>query len=111
SMIETCSAIGEAIAKGEAGGAGASAGKIGLALFATAMGLLTAIPLVFTHVLFKDKIHKFELLMKSSGQKLITLVQNFKDGKLVPPPPPPGAALEARAAAAAGSPAVSAKKP
>ena len=32
------------------------AGAIGLALFATAFGLITAIPLVFSHVLFKDWI-------------------------------------------------------
>ena len=34
--------------------------SIGLALFATAMGLVTAIPLVFTHVLFKGWIANFE---------------------------------------------------
>src|SRR6516225_3159593 len=64
SMIETFGAIGEAVQKGEQGGAGAQAGKIGLALFATAMGLLTAIPLVFGHVQFKAWIHKYELKMK-----------------------------------------------
>jgi biopolymer transport protein ExbB len=60
SMIETFGAIGEAVAQGEQGGAGKQAGKIGLALFATAMGLLTAIPLVFSHVQFKARIHKDE---------------------------------------------------
>src|SRR5262245_9700195 len=102
SMIETFGAIGEAVEQGDAAGAGKQSGKIGLALFATAMGLVTAIPLVFSHVLFKDKVHKFELKMKSSGQKLITMVQNYKDN---PPPPPPAVppgkekdALEARAA-------------
>jgi biopolymer transport protein ExbB len=103
SMIETFGAIGEAVESGDAAGAGKQSGKIGLALFATAMGLVTAIPLVFSHVLFKDKVHKFELKMKSTGQKLITMVQNFKDN---PPPPPakdkdkeaPKDALEARAA-------------
>src|SRR5262245_32720418 len=103
SMIQPFSAIQKAA---EGGGAGAAnqAGAIGLALFATAMGLMTAIPLVFAHVLFKDWIAKFELHMKSDGQKLITLVQNYKEGKPLvppPPPPPPGADLEKRAAVAA----------
>ena len=106
SMIQTFSAIQKAA---EGGGAGAAnqAGAIGLALFATAMGLMTAIPLVFAHVLFKDWIAKFELHMKSDGQKLITLVQNYKEGKPLvppPPPPPPGADLEKRAAVAAAAP-------
>ncbi len=86
SMIETFSAIGEAVKQGDQGGAGKQSGKIGLALFATAMGLITAIPLVFTHVLMKANIHKFELKMKSSGQKLITLVQNAKDNPVPPQP-------------------------
>ena len=95
SMIETFSAIGEAVASGEQGAAGKSSGKIGLALFATAMGLITAIPLVFTHVMYKAGIHKFELTMKSAGQKLITLVQNYKDN-----PQPAAAAAPAGAAVA-----------
>ena len=37
------------------------AGAIGLALFGTAGGLLIAIPLVFTHVLFKARVAKFEV--------------------------------------------------
>jgi biopolymer transport protein ExbB len=78
SMIQTFSAIQKVQESGSAGGVGGQAGAIGLALFATAMGLLTAIPLVFSHVMFKDRIHHFELLMKSSGQKLINLVQNLK---------------------------------
>jgi biopolymer transport protein ExbB len=56
----------------------ASAGAIGLALFATALGLITAIPLVFSHVLFKDWISKFEVKMKSAAQKLLLLVQSAK---------------------------------
>jgi biopolymer transport protein ExbB len=48
---------------------------IGLALFATALGLVTAIPLVFTHVLFKAWVSRFELRMKSAAQKLLLLVQ------------------------------------
>jgi len=107
SMIETFSAIGEATAKGEQGAAAQSSGKIGLALFATAMGLITAIPLVFTHVMYKAGIHKFELQMKSAGQKLITLVQNYKDN---PPPatPPAGAAV---AVAVPGGPTAPKGKP
>jgi len=103
SMIETFGAIGEAVQKGEQGGAGAQAGKIGLALFATAMGLLTAIPLVFSHVQCKAWIHKYELKMKSAGQKLITLVQNYKDN-------PPVAQPVVAAGAAPGA-AAAAKKP
>src|SRR5262245_55578143 len=99
SMIETFGAIGDAVAKGEQGGAGAQAGKIGLALFATAMGLLTAIPLVFGHVQFKAWIHKYELKMKSAGQKLITLVQNYKDNPPVAQPAAPVAAAAPGAAA------------
>jgi biopolymer transport protein ExbB len=53
-------------------------GKIGLALFATALGLVTAIPLVFTHVLFKAWVARFELKMKSAAQKLLVLVQSAK---------------------------------
>lgn len=80
SMINTFNAIGEASTKGGgAQGVTASAGAIGLALFATAMGLTTAIPLVFMHVLFKDWINRFEIKMKGASQKLIVLVQNIKN--------------------------------
>ncbi len=48
---------------------------IGLALFATALGLMTAIPLVFSHVLFKAWISRFEVRMKSAAQKLLVLMQ------------------------------------
>lgn len=54
------------------------AGSIGLALFATALGLVTAIPLVFTHVLFKAWISQFEIQMKNAAQKLLLLVQAGK---------------------------------
>jgi biopolymer transport protein ExbB len=53
---------------------------IGLALFATALGLMTAIPLVFTHVLFKAWVAKFETKMKSAAQRLLVLVQSQKAG-------------------------------
>ncbi|HEV3261585.1 MAG TPA: MotA/TolQ/ExbB proton channel family protein [Gemmataceae bacterium] len=74
SMINTFTAIQGA----SAGGVTSHAGAIGLALFATAMGLVTAIPLVFAHVLFKDWISKFELRMKGAAQKLLLLVQSAK---------------------------------
>ena len=52
--------------------------SIGLALFATALGLVTAIPLVFTHVLFKAWIANLEIKMKGAAHKLILLVQASK---------------------------------
>ena len=84
SMINTFNAIGEGAATGKAKEIGGHASKIGLALFATALGLFTAIPLVFSHVLFKEWIAKFEIRVKASSQKLITLVTNYKkDPKLL----------------------------
>jgi biopolymer transport protein ExbB len=73
SMINTFNAIAQ---ESTAGGVTSHAGAIGLALFATAMGLVTAIPLVFSHVLFKDWIARYELKMKSAAQKLLVLLQN-----------------------------------
>jgi biopolymer transport protein ExbB len=82
SMINTFNAIGEQ--SGKTKEIGGHASKIGLALFATAIGLFTAIPLVFSHVLFKDWISRFEIKIKASSQKLITLVTNYKkDPKLL----------------------------
>jgi biopolymer transport protein ExbB len=78
SMINTFSKIQQAVNSGE--GAQGQAGAIGLALFATAFGLITAIPLVFSHVLFKAWINQFENKMKSAAQKLLVLVQNAKQG-------------------------------
>lgn len=63
------------IEKAQGGGVGSQAGGIGLALFGTMMGLVTAIPLVFTHVLFKAWLAQFEVRMKSAAQKLILLLQ------------------------------------
>jgi biopolymer transport protein ExbB len=60
------------------------AGKMGLALFATALGLVTAIPLVFAHVLLKAWVNKFELQLKSAGQKLMLLLQAHKPGAAKP---------------------------
>jgi biopolymer transport protein ExbB len=54
--------------------------EIGLALFATALGLVTAIPLVFAHVLFKAWVAKFEVKMKSAAQKLLVLLQGIRSG-------------------------------
>ncbi len=77
SMIKTFNAISSDA--GNPSGVTSQAGSIGLALFATALGLLTAIPLVFCHVLFKAWIAKFEVKMKIASQKLITLVVNEKN--------------------------------
>ena len=52
--------------------------SIGLALFATALGLVTAIPLVFAHVLFKAWIANFEVKMKSAAHKLLLVMQASK---------------------------------
>lgn len=92
SMIGTFQELGKAAETGGGGQASASQ-QIGLALFATALGLVTAIPLVFAHVLFKAWIHKQEVKMKNYGQKLVLLVQAWKNGTLTPPVPaaPPGA--------------------
>jgi biopolymer transport protein ExbB len=90
SMIGTFTAIQQA---SDSGGAKNHSGAIGLALFATALGLVTAIPLVFAHVLFKAWVAKYEVRMKSSAQKLILLLQSSKGGpggKGAPPPPPGG---------------------
>ena len=84
SMINTFDALGDQGKQGGAREIGGHSKKIGLALFATALGLFTAIPLVFSHVLFKDWISHFEIRMKASSQKLITLVTNYKkDPKLL----------------------------
>jgi biopolymer transport protein ExbB len=66
--------------------------KIGLALFATALGLVTAIPLVFSHVLLKAWVSQFEVRLKSAAQKLLILLQAKPPMGKAPPPPaaPPG---------------------
>jgi biopolymer transport protein ExbB len=84
SMINTFDAIGRETKSGNVKGVTGHSSQIGLALFATAMGLFTAIPLVFSHVLFKEWISKFETKVKAASQKLVTLVTNFKkDPKLL----------------------------
>src|SRR5262249_18505816 len=62
SMIGTFSEIQEATQRKES--ITSQSGAIGLALFATALGLVTAIPLVFAHVLFKSWIGNFEIKCK-----------------------------------------------
>src|SRR5262249_41476864 len=76
SMIFTFRAIEAARKAG--GSAAEQSGAIGLALVATALGLVTAIPLVFCHVQFKAWVSKFETKMKSSAQRLLLLVQAAK---------------------------------
>jgi biopolymer transport protein ExbB len=78
SMIKTFGKMADAARKSGASGTTEYAGDIGLALFATALGLVTAIPLVFTHVLFKAWVAKFEVRMRSSAQKLLLLLQSAK---------------------------------
>ena len=93
SMIDTFSKIADA--GKDPKGVTSQAGAIGLALFATAMGLMTAIPLVFMHVLFKDWITRFELKMKAAAQKLIVLVQNTKQAPPGEDRPPAAAPVAA----------------
>lgn len=73
SMIGTFNKIQEA-----KGGVSEQAGSIGLALYATALGLITAIPLVFAHVLFKAHIANMELRLKQVIQRFLDLVSGFK---------------------------------
>ena len=75
SMIKTFTAIQKAAGGGNVAG---HSGAIGLALFATALGLVTAIPLVFSHVLFKAWVAKYETKLKSAAQKLILLLQSAR---------------------------------
>lgn len=97
SMIKTFNAIKESAGEG---GVGGQADAIGLALFATALGLFTAIPLAFSHVLFKAWVSQHEVRMKRAALKLLLLLQAHKAGggtkgtaagaiPSSPPPPPP----------------------
>ncbi len=78
SMINTFNKIQETAQSG--GNITSQSGEIGLALFATALGLITAIPLVFSHVLFKAWISQFEVKMKSAAQKFLLIMQSTKPG-------------------------------
>lgn len=96
SMINTFDVLGRAEAGQDVSG---QAGAIGLALFATALGLVIAIPLVFAHVLFRDWAARFEVKMKSAAQKLLVLMQaEDQTGVALIEPPPvrraPGASLQ-----------------
>jgi biopolymer transport protein ExbB len=82
SMIRTFNAI-QSAAQGDAT---RHSGAIGLALIATALGLITAIPLSFAHVLFKAWVAKYETRMKSAAQKLLLLLQSVRPGQGKPPP-------------------------
>lgn len=102
SMIHTFSEISDSV---EAG-AGIQAGAIGLALFATALGLSTAIPLVFAHVLFKAWVARFEIQLKSAASKLLVLMDSTRsirpptiiaDAGATAPPVRPTIRLAARA--------------
>jgi biopolymer transport protein ExbB len=88
SMINTFQQIQNA----SGGNATSYSGQIGLALFATALGLITAIPLVFTHVLFKGWLAKFEVRLKGAAQKLLVLVQSARPGAGKAPASAPAAA-------------------
>jgi biopolymer transport protein ExbB len=92
SMIRTFQAI-QAAAGGNVTG---QASAIGLALIATALGLISAIPLTFAHVLFKAWAAKYETRLKSAAQKLILLLQANRGAQTRP----------AQAQAPAPSPAV-----
>ena len=101
SMIGTFTTIQE-LSNSKSGEVAGQAGAIGLALFATALGLVIAIPLVFTHVLFKAWIVSFDVKLKNAAQKLLTLVQATKPTATGPaptssvPPAKSGEALSSR---------------
>jgi biopolymer transport protein ExbB len=101
SMIRTFKAIQEAVKGG--GQASERAGDIGLALIATALGLVTAIPTVFSHVLFKAWVAKFEAKMKKAALTLLVLVQSAKPGQQAARPSTPAAPQPAARPTAAGS--------
>jgi biopolymer transport protein ExbB len=84
SMIGTFSRIEQS----GGGGVTKQAGSIGLALFATAIGLITAIPLAFSHVLLKAWVGRFEIHMKAAAQRLLLLVQAVKQPAAAPAPAP-----------------------
>jgi biopolymer transport protein ExbB len=77
SMINTFTAISES-AKGNVSNVTNHSAAIGLALFGTAGGLMIAIPLVFTHVMFKARVAKFETELKAAAQRLLLLFQTLK---------------------------------
>lgn len=70
SMIHTFTLISEADSTAHT----VTAGAIGLALFATALGLIIAVPLVFAHVLLKANVRRFELRLRYTAERLIDMV-------------------------------------
>ena len=78
SMINTFTAISDTSKGGNVASVTNHSAAIGLALFGTAGGLMIAIPLVFTHVMFKARVAKFEVQMKAAAQRLLLLFQTLK---------------------------------
>lgn len=50
------------------------AGDIGMALFTTAEGLIIAIPLIFAHSLFRERVRKFELDLQRAAEAAINML-------------------------------------
>ncbi|MBO0701113.1 MAG: MotA/TolQ/ExbB proton channel family protein [Zavarzinella sp.] len=78
SMINTFTAISDTSKASNPTNVTTQSGAIGLALFGTAGGLMIAIPLVFTHVMFKARVAKFETELKAAAQRLLLLFQTLK---------------------------------
>ena len=55
-----------------------SAGRSAWPSSARPAGLMIAIPLVFTHVMFKARVAKFETELKGAAQRLLLLFQTLK---------------------------------
>ena len=75
--------------------------KIGLALFATALGLITAIPLQFSYVLLKAWTSKFEIKMKSAAQRLLIVIQSARPAASQPVAAKPAASSQPSTAVSA----------
>ena len=78
SMINTFTAISDTSKGSNPTNVTTQSGAIGLALFGTAGGLMIAIPLVFTHVMFKARVTRFETELKGAAQRLLLLFQTLK---------------------------------
>src|SRR5262245_38928933 len=78
SMINTFTAISDTGKSSNPANVTSHSGAIGLALFGTAGGLMIAIPLVFTHVLFNGRVARFETQLKATSQRLLLLFQTLK---------------------------------
>ena len=97
SMINTFSAISDTAKGGNVSSVTNQSAAIGLALFGTAGGLMIAIPLVFSHVMFKARVAKFETEMKGAAQRLMVLVATLKPKQGNAPPAASGTMPAARA--------------